>query len=35
MLVDLVLWVINDRPARPDDWVRISHSSYMMEQNAS
>jgi len=35
MMADLALWVINDRPARPDDWVRISHSSYVMEQNAS
>gem|GEM_PF-1983542 len=35
MMADLALWVINDRPARTDDWVRISHGSYVMEQNAS
>ena len=35
MMADLVLWVINDRPARTDDWVRISHCSYVIEKNAS
>lgn len=35
MMVDIVLWVINDRPARTDDWARISRGSYVIEQNAS
>ena len=34
MMVGIVLWVINDRLARTDDWVRISHGSNVIEQNA-